>query len=98
MNVYAFIMENPGHYLVGKSSADVEHVAANENVALGEVAHLMVTRGHCVFTPVDVLDTIHVRLDCYVGFGLLNDEYREAYEQWTHLRKNPPNFEVEEGE
>lgn len=96
--VYALAMEAPSRYVVGQSSASPEAVISLGHVSLTDPAHLMVLKGQSVLTPIDVLDNFHAKVTSYVGFGELNEEYTQVYLAWLEMRRNPPDFEVQEEE
>jgi hypothetical protein len=98
IRVLALAMDAPGRYVVGHSESSDEEIAAHSLVALTDAAQLTVMSGTSVLTPIDVLHTFHAHLNGYIGYGELNADFTMMYEAWLDMRRNPPDFEVEEDE
>jgi len=98
MPIYALAMETPGRYIVGQSSAAPDAILSTNTVALQDAAHLTVLKEQSILTPIDVLDNFHAKVSSYIGFGVLNEDFSSIYESWLEMHKNPPDFEVQEGE
>ena len=76
--VYAFAMDAPGRYLVGRSADSPDDVRAAGGACLQMPVHLTIAANQQHVVPIDVVGDFYVRLDKYVGFGELRAEFVAA--------------------
>ena len=97
-HIYALCLPLPGKYIVGRSSRSAREISSSGRLELTDAAHLMVLKEQSVLTPIDVLGSFHACLEAYTGFGVLDPSFTLIYEAWCELRRNPPDFGVQEDE
>ena len=98
--IYILTLDTPGRYIVGECDGERDVSLSRGYMLLKNPAHMTVLKGfdQSVFTAIDVTDVFCANLLHFAGFGELSENFAILYKGWLEIRRNPPDFEVQEVE
>lgn len=83
----------PNRYLMGLSYTKPQNAS---HIELTDVAHMTYIDGRMSLQPVAFMETFVANTDAYAGYGEADKRGYDVYGSWLEMRKNPPDFEVED--
>lgn len=94
MYLMVLAFTTPGRYLMGLSP--LPETDQEGCIHLWDPAHMTYHSDRMTLQPIEFMDTFSANVTAYAGFGEADEKAYEVYGQWRELRKNPPEFEVED--